>query len=239
MSKALIYGGSGGIGFATAEILKNQGWDLHLAGRNQNTLEKAAGKLQCTYTVGDAADPGFFTRATSDAGDFKAMIYAIGTINLKSLNRLSAEDYDRDFHINARGAALAAAAGTPVLKRNENASMVFFTSVAAEQGFSNHASVAMAKGAVRGLTLALAAELAPKIRVNALAPSLTNTPLAASLVTNPQMEQAIAGMHPIPRLGTAADIAAAAAFLVSDQAGWVTGQIWGIDGGRSSLRIKS
>jgi NAD(P)-dependent dehydrogenase (short-subunit alcohol dehydrogenase family) len=110
--------------------------------------------------------------------------------------------------------------------------------VAVAQGFTAHASVAMAKGAVEGLTLALAAELAPKVRVNAIAPSLTRTPLARALTSSEQMAGAIAQMHAIPRLGEPDDIAALGAFLLSPEAGWITGQIIGVDGGRSTLRTK-
>jgi len=116
--------------------------------------------------------------------------------------------------------------------------VLLFSSVAVGQGFAAHASVSMAKGAVEGLTRALAAELAPKVRVNAIAPSLTDTPLAAGLTANPQIAASIAQMHPLPRLGSAADMAALAAFLISDRAGWITGQVIGVDGGRSSLRTK-
>jgi NAD(P)-dependent dehydrogenase (short-subunit alcohol dehydrogenase family) len=128
----------------------------------------------------------------------------------------------------------------PALKNNASpSSVVLFTSVAAEQGFASHASMSMAKGAVRGLTLALAAELAPKIRVNAISPSLTATPLAESLLSNEKMTEAISKLHAMERLGTAEDMAALAAFLLSDESGWITGQIIGVDGGRSTLRTKS
>ena len=116
--------------------------------------------------------------------------------------------------------------------------MVLFSTVAVQQGFPNHSVIAAAKGAVEGLTRSLAAELAPAIRVNAVAPSLTQTPLAAALTRNDQMAKAIAGMHAIPRLGDPEDIAACAAFLLSPESGWITGQIIGVDGGRSTLRVK-
>jgi len=115
---------------------------------------------------------------------------------------------------------------------------VLFSSVAVAQGFSAHASIGMAKGAVEGLMLSLAAELAPKIRVNCIAPSLTRTPLAQALTSNEQMANAIAGLHAMQRLGEADDAAALAAFLLSSEASWITGQVIGVDGGRSSLRTK-
>lgn len=239
MKKILIYGGSGGIGFALATILKAKGYVLHLAGRNAQGLTEAANQLGAGYTIGDATDPEFFTKTAQDAGDIIGLVYAIGTINLKSLTRFSAQELDLDFQVNARGAALAVAASAPALKQNPESSVVLFSTVAVQQGFTNHVSVSMAKGAIEGLTRALAAELAPKIRVNAVAPSLTATPLASGLLSNPQMEQAIAAMHPIPRLGTSEDSAQAAAFLLGPESSWITGQILGVDGGRSSLRLKA
>ncbi len=130
-------------------------------------------------------------------------------------------------------------AALPALKASDGASsIVLFSTVAVAQGFAAHASVSMAKGAVEGLTLALAAELAPKIRVNCIAPSLTRTPLARSLTGSDTMAAAIAQMHAMQRLGEADDSAALAEFLLSPDAGWITGQIIGVDGGRSSLRTK-
>jgi NAD(P)-dependent dehydrogenase (short-subunit alcohol dehydrogenase family) len=145
---------------------------------------------------------------------------------------------ERDFRIHALGAALAIQAALPALRAAEQASVVLFSSVAASQGFASHASVGMAKGAVNGLVLSLAAELAPRIRVNAIAPSLTVTPLTASLTANEKMAEGMAQAHPLARLGTADDQAAAAAFLLSDDAGWITGQVIGVDGGRATLRTK-
>lgn len=239
MKKTLIYGGSGGIGRRVAELLVDRGTEVHLAGRNSQALSTVAQALGAAFTQGDAQDPGFFTKAAAEAGEIDGLVYAIGTINLKSLARFTPEELDRDFQVNARGAALAVAASLQSLKSHEGSSVVLFSSVAASQGFTNHVSVSLAKGAVSGLTLALAAELAPKVRVNALAPSLIRTPLAAALVSNPQVEAAIAGLHAIPRLGTVDDAASVVVFLLSDQSGWITGQILGIDGGRSSLRIRA
>jgi len=137
------------------------------------------------------------------------------------------------------GAALAIQAALPALKKSMGiASVVLFSSVAARQGFTFHASMGMAKGAVDGLTLSLAAELAPKVRVNAIAPSLTRTPLARSILSNEPMAAAVAGLHALERLGTPEDIAALSAFLLSPEADWITGQIIGVDGGRSTLRTK-
>jgi NAD(P)-dependent dehydrogenase (short-subunit alcohol dehydrogenase family) len=153
------------------------------------------------------------------------------------LQRLTGEDFLKDFQVNAAGAALAVKALLPALKRSaRTSSVVFYSSVAVAQGFAFHASIGMAKGAIEGLTRSLAAELAPKIRVNAIAPSLTETPLAAKVLANEKLAETITSQHALKRLGTAADMAGLTAFLMSDQASWITGQVLGVDGGRSTLR---
>ncbi len=239
--KVIIYGGSGGIGFATGKLLQARGFDLHLVGRSEDKLADRAAELGASYTVGDVTDPGLFARVAQDAGDaVDGLVYAVGTVNLRSLQRLTEADFLNDFRVNASGAALAIQASLPALKRSEGtASVVLFSSVAALQGFSLHASIGMAKGAVMGLTLSLAAELAPKVRVNAIAPSITRTPLVESMLASEQMSAAIAGLHAMQRLGTAEDIASLAAFLLSPDAGWITGQVISVDGGRSTLRTKN
>ena len=239
--KILIYGGTGGIGLATARLLYERGYRLHLVSRNADRLHEAAREWNATFTQGDVNDPALFQRAVEEAGTpLDGLLYAVGTINLRPIHRLSVEDFTRDFAVNALGAALAVQAALPALRQSEHtASVVLFSTVAVRQGFALHASISMAKGAVEGLTLALAAELAPKIRVNAIAPSLTRTPLAQGLISNEQMATAIAAMHPLQRLGTPEDIAALAAFLLSPESDWITGQVIGVDGGRSTLRVKA
>jgi len=237
-NKILIYGGSGGIGSATARLLHERGQNLHLVGRNAESLGALGAELEVGYTVGDVVtDPDLFSKASREAGDeLGGLVYAVGTINLGSIQRLSESDLLKDFQVNAMGAALAVQAALPALKKGEQASsVVFYSSVAARQGFSLHASMGMAKGAVNGLTLSLAAELAPRIRVNAIAPSLTQTPLAAGLLTNDAIAEGIAKQHPLRRLGTPEDIAALTVFLLSGESSWITGQILSVDGGRSTI----
>ncbi|MBW6474040.1 MAG: SDR family oxidoreductase [Anaerolineaceae bacterium] len=237
--KVLIYGGSGGIGSMTGRLLRERGYDLHLVGRDEGKLVQVAAELGATYTVGDVTDDSLFERVTQEAGDvLDGLVYAIGTINLRSFSRLGEHDFMKDFQVNAIGAARAIQAALPALKKSENASVVLYSSIAAIQGFALHASIGMAKAAVSGLTISLAAELAPKIRVNAIAPSLTQTPLGDKVASSEQMQAAIAGMHPLPRLGTPADIASLTAFLISEESSWITGQIFSVDGGRSTLRVK-
>ena len=238
----LIYGGTGGIGAATARALAKQGRKVHLVARDAAALAALAMELDATFTAGDLEQPDTIARATAEAaqgGALQGLIYAVGTINLKPLARLAEADFLRDFKVNALWAAQAIQCALPALQKAEGtAGVVLFSTVAVAQGFAAHASVAMAKGAVEGLTLALAAELAPRIRVNCIAPSLTRTKLAARLVASAPVADAIAGMHALQRLGTGEDIAPLAALLASDQGSWITGQIIGVDGGRSSLRTK-
>lgn len=243
MNRVVVYGGTGGIGAATARALRRRDYPLHLAARDAARLEETAASLgETTFTAGDVTDPDFFARATAEAGAALAgLVYAVGTITLKPLARLGAEEAVADFRVNALGAFLAIQAAAPALKAGggePGAGVVLFSTVAVAQGFPAHASVAMAKGAVEGLALSLAAELSPRIRINVVAPSLTRTPLAAAITANETLASGIASMHALQRLGTPEDIAGLAAFLVSGEAGWITGQVIGADGGRSSLRTK-
>ncbi|MCC0804696.1 SDR family oxidoreductase [Methylobacterium sp. W2] len=243
MNRVVIYGGTGGIGMATARALRKRGIPLHLAARDAGRLEEAAAVLgETTFTVGDVMDPAHFATVTREAGETLAgLVYAVGTINLKPLAKLTADDAVTDFKLNALGALLALQAAAPALKAGAGetgAGVALFSTVAVAQGFAAHASVAMAKGAVEGLALSLAAELSPHIRINVVAPSLTRTPLAAAITGNETLASGIASMHALQRLGTPDDIGALAAFLVSAEAGWITGQVIGADGGRSTLRTK-
>lgn len=235
----LIFGGTGGIGAALARRLRAQGRSVHLAARNEANLKALASEIGASWTVCDVNDPAAIQKAVADAGEgLSGLAYAVGTINLKPVARLSDADFEQDFRVNALGAVRAVQAALPVFKKQDSASVLLFSTVAVAQGFTAHASVAMAKGAIEGLTLALAAELSPKVRVNCIAPSLTKTDLAKALTANETMANAIAQMHALQRLGEADDIAPLGALLLSPDAGWITGQIIGIDGGRSTLRTK-
>lgn len=238
----VIFGGTGGIGLAIARRLADQGHHVHLVGRDQTKLQAASAAIKATFSLCDVLDPDQIAAAVEDAGrngPIHGLCYAVGTINLKPLARLTVADFEQDYRINAMGAALAVQAAVPFMKASEGqASVLLFSSVAVVQGFPAHASIAMAKGAVEGLTRSLATELAPKVRVNCIAPSLTRTPLAAGLTGNEAMATAIAGMHAMQRLGEVEDIAPLAALLLGGETGWITGQVIGVDGGRSSLRVK-
>ena len=213
MARVLIYGGTGGIGSATARRLRARGLALHLVGRDAGRLDAAAAELgETTTSAGDVTDPELFARATAEAGEaLCGLVYAVGTINLKPVARFTADEVIADFRLNALGALLAVQAAAPALKRGAGeagAGVVLFSTVAVAQGFAAHASIAMAKGAVEGLARTLAAELAPHVRVNVVAPSLTRTPLAAALTANEAVAQGIAALHALQRLGTPDDVGA-------------------------------
>ena len=240
MTKHIIIGGAGGIGSAIARKLVATGASVHLVGRDAGKLEALASELNATYAIADVMDEAALASAIVAAGEAVSLCYAVGTINLKPAHRLTMEDVRRDFEINAGGAFRSVQAALPLLKASTQAtaSILFFSTVAVGQGFTAHASVSMAKGAIEGLTRALAAELAPKIRVNAIAPSLTRTTMAKALTSNETMATAIASLHAAQRLGEPDDIAEMAALLLSAKSSWITGQVIGVDGGRSKLRTK-
>ena len=233
----LIFGGGSGIGAALARRLSATGRSCHLVGRNAERLAAVSGETGASWSLCDVTDPAAIPSAVEAAGaDLSGLAYCVGSIRLKPLARLAPAEIVGDFRLNALGAALALQSAAPRLKAARG-SVVLFSTVAVAQGFASHAAISMAKGAVEGLTRAAAAELAPHVRVNCIAPSLTRTPLAAGITGSP-MAETIAQMHPLQRLGEPEDAAALAAFLLSDDSGWMTGQVIGVDGGRSTLRTR-
>ncbi|MDG1286345.1 MAG: SDR family oxidoreductase [Rickettsiales bacterium] len=178
------------------------------------------------------------TIASADSGEgIKGLAYCIGSIDLKPFKSTKDDEYLLTYELNVLGAVRALRAAEKGLKK-ANGSVVLFSTIAVSQGFANHSLISTAKGAVEGLTKALAAEWAPKVRVNCIAPSLSDTPLAKPLTSSEQMANSIAAMHPIPRLGTPDDSAALAKFLLTEESGWISGQVMHVDGGRSTLRTK-
>ena len=236
----VIFGGTGGVGSTLAERMYDRGYTLHLLGRNESKLRYMAERYSAQYDVFDILDPeaqSILARIFSKPID--ALAYCIGSINLKPFLKLTREDFVVDAQLNSIGAALAIQSSIPYLKQSQEiASVILFSSVAARHGFSAHASISMAKAAVEGLTVSLAAELSPKIRVNCIAPSLLDTPLAASLTSSAAIKQAIVDSHPMKRLGRPEDAAELAAYLLSSDSSWMTGQIIGVDGGRSSVSTR-
>ena len=227
----LIIGASSGIGHALALNLQAQGATLFTAGRRQPE------GVQSTHMMWDIMTQPAAEALNQLPDVLHGLVYAPGSINLKPFQRLSVEDYRNDLEINVLGAVAAVHAAYASLKTSKGASIVLFSTVAAKLGMSLHSSVSVAKSAVEGLTKALAAEFAPyNMRVNAVAPSLTDTPLAGFLLEGETKRDAANKRHPLNRVGTPDDIAGMAAYLLSDQASWITGQIIGVDGGMGSLK---
>ena len=224
----LLIGGNSGIGLATARLLQAQGNFLVAAARSPGPLAALGIPVQPF----DALDPSPLELPPVLDG----FVYFPGSISLKPFHRLTPDDFLNDFRINCLGAVAALQTALPALKAAESASVVMFSTIAVAQGLSFHASIAAAKGAVEGLTLSLAAELAPKIRVNAIAPSLTDTPLAGNLLNSDVKKEAATKRHPLQQVGDPEDVAQLVAFLLSDASRFFTGQILRPDGGLSSVR---
>ena len=228
----LIIGASSGIGHALALSLQAQGATLFTAGRRQPE------GITSTHMTWDVTQPaGDALNQLPDT--LHGLVYAPGTINLKPFQRLQVADYQADLQVNLLGAIETIHASLAALKKAKGSSIVLFSTVAAKLGMGLHSSVSVAKSAVEGLTKSLAAEFAPSlVRVNAVAPSLTDTPLAENqgLLETPEKRDAANKRHPLNRVGSPEDIAQMAAYLLGDQASWITGQIIGVDGGMGNLK---
>ena len=217
--RVLIVGGNTGIGKTLNELLFADGHETHLISRSQGNVD-----------VLDE-EPNF----PSIEGSIDALVYCPGSINLKPFRGLKMADFQHDLNVNYLGAIKTIKHFLPNLKESSSASITLFSTVAVQKGMHFHSSIAGAKGAVEGLTRALAAELATKIRVNCIAPSLTDTPLAEKLLRNEKQREGAEQRHPLKSIGEASDIAHMAHFLLSDKAQWISGQIINVDGGMSSL----
>ena len=228
----LVVGGSSGIGLEVVRQAIGLGARVWSASRN-NTAE-----LQQTEANFISLDVTSEEVPTADLPDqIDALVYCPGTINLKPFHRLKAEDFQQDFEINVLGAVKVIQACLPKLKKSEAAAIVTFSTVAVQQGMGFHSSIASAKGAVEGLTRSLAAEFASyNIRVNCIAPSLTDTPLASQLLSTPEKREASEKRHPIKKVGQPKDLASVAVYLLSASSEWITGQVWHVDGGMSSIK---
>lgn len=240
VAPTVIIGATGRIGETLASLLAEEGRPLFLIARDGDALRSVAEKYGARFAVADAQDPEALGNAVAQADEGEGiggLAYCVGSIVMKSLRQAGPSDFRDCFDLNTVGAAVALQAAQAGLKK-ANGAVVFFSTVAVTQGFANHAVIASAKGALEGLTRSAAAELSPDVRVNAVALSLSETKMAEPIVSGGQMRDAIARMHALPRLGKPEDGAAAAAFLLSDKAGWITGQIIGVDGGRSRVRPK-
>tara|TARA_Y100001970_G_scaffold51460_1_gene65109 strand:+ start:1724 stop:2434 length:711 start_codon:yes stop_codon:yes gene_type:complete len=232
--KYLIIGATGSIGSNLAEQLFSNGKEVHLVARNEEKVKTLSEKLSCDYTVADVLEDNFSEKIVSNINDVKGIAYCVGSIDLKPLKMISENDFKKCMKLNLYSAVEVIKNYQESLKKNKGA-IVLFSTVAAQRGFTNHSIIASAKAAVEGLTVSLAAEFAPHVRVNCIAPSLTNSKIAEPMLKNKAIADGIARAHPLKRLGEGKDSASLAKFLITEDSSWVTGQIIAVDGGRSKL----
>ena len=228
MKQFLIVGGTRGIGLAATRALIKQGHRVYVWARTPSQIDGAQVILN---DVTGELDLHHLPEVLD------GVVYCPGTINLKPFHRLTQDDFTRDWQVNVMGAVATLQAVMPRLKKAERASVVLFSTVAVAMGMPFHASIASAKGAIEGLTKSLAAEWAPKIRVNAIAPSLTQTSLAERLLSSDEKIDAAGKRHPLQKIGSPEEIAALVLFLLGDDAGFITGQVMHADGGLSSVKL--
>ncbi|WP_411275213.1 SDR family NAD(P)-dependent oxidoreductase [Daejeonella sp.] len=228
----LVVGGSSGIGLALVHTLIKNGAKVYVISRSRpGDFPSQAEHLSLDIT-GNLDSVQLFLPEILDG-----LVYAVGSINLKPFGRLTADDFLNDYRLNVLGAAQIIQQSAKQLKSSAGSSIVLISTVAVKIGLAYHASVSAAKGAVEGLALALAAEFAAQqIRVNVVAPSLTDTPLAQNLLNSPEKREASAKRHPLSRIGQPQDISNLIAFLLSEESSWITGQVIGIDGGLGKLK---
>lgn len=225
MRNILIIGASSGIGAAIADLAQSE--EIRVFALSRNPAGHAYRRFECNVLT----DP-----LPHIEEPLHGLVYCPGSINLKPFSSIKLDEFKQDFELNLLGAVRCLQSYHANLLTADFASVVMFSTVAVQTGFPYHALVAASKGAIEGLTRTLAAEWAPKIRVNAIAPSLTNTPLAERLLREDSKKQAAAMRHPLKRVGEAEDLADLALFLLSNKASWITGQIMHVDGGISSIR---
>lgn len=232
MKNIVIIGCGQGIGFAAAKILSENHYVIGLSRTENPEIENLNIEFHPIDILSGNLDEIIFPEVID------GLVYAPGSINLKPFNRFSIEDFRNDFEINVLGAVKTIQKLLPNLKKSETASVVLFSSVAAKLGMPFHSSISASKSAVEGLTKSMAAEFSTqKIRVNAIAPSLTDTNLVSPLLSTPEKREASGRRHPLQRVGRADEIARMVAFLLSDHSAWITGQIIGIDGGMSNIKL--
>ena len=226
----LLIGGSTGIGLEIAKKLyKNH--NIYIASRNKVDHDN----LEVTHLEFDVLKDDISSLDLPEQLD--GLVYCPGSINLKPFKMLKPKDFEQEMQLNFFGLIKVVNGLMPKLKESNQASLVFFSSVAVKVGMPFHTSVAAAKGAIEGFAKSLAAEYAPSLRVNVVSPSLTDTPLAEKLLNNHKKKEKMDQRHPLKRVGTTADIANMTAFLLSEESSWITGQILGVDGGLSTLNI--
>jgi len=230
MKNILLIGGSYGIGLAIAKELQYEN-KVFVASRTNEAIND----MNVTHIPFDAATETLDTSLLPEVID--GFVYCPGSINLRPFRGLKPEAFESDLQINFISMIKALQTVLPNLSAANQSSVVLFSSVAAGMGMPFHTSVAAAKGAIEGFAKALAAEYAPKIRVNVIAPSLTDTPLAEKFLSNEEKKEKSAQRQPLKRVGTAEDMAKTAKFLLSEDSSWISGQIFHVDGGMSTLLV--
>jgi len=229
----LIIGGSSGNGLAISRRLAEKNHQVYIGSRTAGNIPAMENIHHLRF---DVLSDEISEKELPDSLD--GLVYCPGTINLRPLKQLRVEDFLADFKINVLGAVKTIQSVLDLMRKGpDGASVVLFSTVAVQTGMAYHASVASAKDSVEGLTRSLAAEFAPQIRVNCIAPSLTDTPLAAQLLSTEAKQKAASDRHPLKRVGRPEDIASLACFLLSGESDWITGQILHVDGGMSSVRL--
>ena len=228
MKKYVIVGGSKGIGKETAELLAAEGHQVKVFSRTP--YEGPAHTIE--WEEFDVLEDSWEDQMPED---IDGLVYSVGSINLKPFRGLKPEVFEADFQLQVMGAVKALQAAYKNFNANSIPSVVLYSTVAVQRGMPFHATVSASKGAIEGLTRAIASEWAPKARINCIAPSLTDTPLAGKLLSTPEKKEAMGNNNPMKRVGEANDIAEMTAFLLSDKSSWMTGQIIHIDGGQSVL----
>ena len=231
MKTYVVFGGSRGIGAALVSILLKDGHAVLNVSRN----DSEENHVNLSYHPLDVLEQNWDSLPALQ--EIHGLAYCPGSIDLKPLRRVSVEDMEEAMDINLYGALKAIQWAYPVMRKTPNAAVVLFSTVAVSQGMPFHTVVASAKGAVEGFTKSLAAEFAPKVRVNCIAPSLTDTELAGDLLRDDKRREASAERHPLKRIGQREDIAHAAQYLLGEESSWVTGQVLHVDGGMSSIRV--
>ena len=233
--KFIIFGATGSIGSSLAEQMMSAGYDnVHLVSRNQSEVESIASKYGFSFTIADVLEDGFIAKVKNDLEDAVGIAYCVGSIDLKPFKMVTENDFNKCMKLNLYSAVEAIKGYQESLKKNKG-SVVLFSTAAVHRGFTNHSIIASAKAAVEGLAISLAAEFAPNIRVNCIAPSLTNSKIAQPMLKNTVIAEGIAKAHPLKRIGEGKDSASLAKFLLSNDSSWITGQVIAVDGGRSKL----
>ena len=231
MANYFIIGGSSGIGKELVDTLSRDG---HMVYATYNTHAVSSDDPNVEYHPLNVLDPEYAVSFLPEQID--GLAYCPGSIHLRPFHRIKPGQFLSDYELQVVGAVRVIQEILPLLKKSGSSSVVLFSTVAVQSGFNFHSQVAASKGAVEGLMRSLAAELAPGIRVNCVAPSLTDTPLASRLINTEEKRSANAQRHPLKKIGSPKDIAGAAAYLLSEKAGWITGQVLPVDGGISSLK---